>query len=102
MDQPARDVLITGSGWCPRSARAWETHLSRLAPHGSFQPAIESVEPTGHFVHPLPPIDWSLQIPKKGDQRQMETWQKLGVYAAGLALADAESRPTRRRARRWT
>ena len=29
------------------------------------------------------------QIPKKSDQRQMEPWQRIGVYAAGLALADA-------------
>ena len=27
--------------------------------------------------------------PEKSDQRQMEPWQRLGVYAAGLALADA-------------
>src|SRR5262249_44796875 len=26
------------------------------------------------------------QIPKKGDQRQMEPWQRIGTYAAGLAL----------------
>ena len=40
-------------------------------------------------VHPLPEIDWDLQIPKRGDQRQMENWQRLGTYAAGLALDDA-------------
>ena len=40
-------------------------------------------------MHPLPEIDWGLQIPKRGDQRQMETWQRLGTYAAGLALDDA-------------
>ena len=40
-------------------------------------------------VHPLPEIDWGLQIPKRGDQRQMETWQRLGTYGAGLALDDA-------------
>src|SRR5690606_17555908 len=33
--------------------------------------------------------DWGLQIPKRGDQRQMETWQRLGTYAAGLALDDS-------------
>ncbi|MBN9066279.1 MAG: beta-ketoacyl-ACP synthase, partial [Rhizobiales bacterium] len=41
------------------------------------------------IVHPLPEIDWSLQIAKRGDQRQMETWQRLGTYVAGLALDDA-------------
>ena len=40
-------------------------------------------------VHPAPEIDWSEQIPKRGDQRQMEPWQRLGTYAAGLALDDA-------------
>ena len=29
------------------------------------------------------------QIPKKGDQRQMEAWQRIGTYAAGLALESA-------------
>ena len=41
------------------------------------------------MIHPLPAIDWGLQIAKRGDQRQMETWQRLGTYAAGLALDDA-------------
>jgi 3-oxoacyl-(acyl-carrier-protein) synthase len=30
-----------------------------------------------------------IQIPKKGDQRQMEAWQRIGTYAAGLALDSA-------------
>src|SRR4029077_7680370 len=41
------------------------------------------------FVHPLAPIDFDKQIPKKGDQRQMEPWQRIGTYAAGLALDSA-------------
>jgi len=40
-------------------------------------------------VHPLAPLELDKQIPKKGDQRQMEAWQRIGTYAAGLALADA-------------
>ncbi len=42
-----------------------------------------------YIVHALAPVNFDKQIPKKGDQRQMETWQRLGVYAAGLALDDA-------------
>jgi 3-oxoacyl-[acyl-carrier-protein] synthase II len=34
-------------------------------------------------------LEWDRQIPKKSDQRQMEPWQRLGVYAAGLALDQA-------------
>lgn len=41
------------------------------------------------LVHPLPPLEFNAQIPKKGDQRQMETWQRIGTYAAGLALDSA-------------
>jgi 3-oxoacyl-[acyl-carrier-protein] synthase II len=40
-------------------------------------------------VHPLVAIELARQIPKNSDQRQMEGWQRLGVYAAGLALNDA-------------
>ena len=29
------------------------------------------------------------RFPKKGDQRQMEAWQRIGTYAAGLALDSA-------------
>ncbi len=39
--------------------------------------------------HPLVDVDWNNQIPKRGDQRQMETWQRIGTYTAGLALQDA-------------
>src|SRR5262245_27104839 len=34
-------------------------------------------------------MSFDSQIPKKGDQRQMEPWQRIGVYAAGLALDSA-------------
>jgi 3-oxoacyl-[acyl-carrier-protein] synthase II len=43
-------------------------------------------------VHPLPALSLDAQIPKKGDQRQMEPWQRLGTYAAGLALDHAAAR----------
>jgi 3-oxoacyl-[acyl-carrier-protein] synthase II len=39
-----------------------------------------------YIVHPLAPVSFDAQIPKKGDQRQMEAWQRIGTYAAGLAL----------------
>ena len=35
------------------------------------------------------PLDFDKQIPKGGDQRQMENWQRVGTYTAGLALDDA-------------
>ncbi len=42
-----------------------------------------------YIVHPLAQINFDAQIPKKGDQRQMEAWQRIGTYAAGLALESA-------------
>src|SRR6202453_3645945 len=42
-----------------------------------------------YVVHPWAPVNLDSQIPKKGDQRQMEAWQRIGTYAAGLALESA-------------
>ena len=42
-----------------------------------------------YIIHKLAPLDFDKQIPKKGDQRQMEAWQRIGTYAAGLALDSA-------------
>jgi 3-oxoacyl-[acyl-carrier-protein] synthase II len=42
-----------------------------------------------YIVHPWAPVSFDSQIPKKGDQRQMEAWQRIGTYAAGLALDSA-------------
>src|SRR5438270_7657760 len=42
-----------------------------------------------YIVHPWAQVSLDSQIPKKGDQRQMEAWQRIGTYAAGLALDSA-------------
>jgi 3-oxoacyl-[acyl-carrier-protein] synthase II len=42
-----------------------------------------------YIVHPFARVSLDAQIPKKGDQRQMEAWQRIGTYAAGLALDSA-------------
>src|SRR5579864_2968163 len=42
-----------------------------------------------YVVHPWVQVSLDTQIPKKGDQRQMEAWQRIGTYAAGLALDSA-------------
>ncbi|KQT86174.1 beta-ketoacyl-ACP synthase [Aurantimonas sp. Leaf443] len=89
MSQKSRDVLVTGIGLLTSLGEGIETHLDLLTREVAPQPKIDADSYAPYFVHPLPPVDWSNQIPKKGDQRQMETWQKLGSYAAGLALADA-------------
>lgn len=83
-----RDVVITGIGLVSclgEGADAhWQAFLAPVVP-----PVTDSTRFPPYTLHVLPEIDWSLQIPKRGDQRQMETWQRLGVYAAGLALDDS-------------
>ncbi len=84
----ANDVVITGIGLVSSLGEGADRHWQTLSTPG-VQPVIEVERFSPYTVHPLPEIDWSRQIPKRGDQRQMETWQRLGTYAAGLALEDA-------------
>ena len=52
-------------------------------------PTADTTTFAPYIVHPLAPINFEVQIPKKGDLRQMENWQRIGTYAAGLALDSA-------------
>jgi 3-oxoacyl-[acyl-carrier-protein] synthase II len=86
MTEP-REVWITGVGLITCLGEgleaAWD-HLERGDP-----PAYDDKTFAPYIVHPLAPVNFDRQIPKKSDQRQMEMWQRIGVYAAGLALGDA-------------
>jgi 3-oxoacyl-[acyl-carrier-protein] synthase II len=53
------------------------------------RPSADTSSFAPFVVHPLAPINYDAQIAKKGDQRQMENWQRIGTYAAGLALDSA-------------
>ncbi|GGC51375.1 beta-ketoacyl-ACP synthase [Chelatococcus reniformis] len=81
-----REVWITGIGLVSSLGEGTETHVAAL---GGVTPSVDGERFAPHRLHPAVPLAWEQQIPKKADQRQMEAWQKLGVYAAGLALADA-------------
>ncbi|MDO9502911.1 beta-ketoacyl-ACP synthase [Falsiroseomonas sp.] len=84
------DIWITGLGLVSASGEGRAAHLAALA--GSA-PAPTDAESHAPFpLHPAPALELDRQIPKKGDQRQMEPWQRLGTYAAGLALDDAGAR----------
>ena len=82
-----REVWITGVGLLTCLGEGLEatwSHLERGDP-----PVYDDKSYAPYIVHPLCPVDFDKQIPKKSDQRQMEAWQRSGVYAAGLALGDA-------------
>jgi 3-oxoacyl-[acyl-carrier-protein] synthase II len=84
----ARDVVITGIGLVSSLGEGPDHHWQKLTAPGTG-PVLDGERFAPYTVHPLPEIDWNLQIAKRGDQRQMETWQRLGTYVAGLALDDA-------------
>ncbi|PHP67476.1 beta-ketoacyl-ACP synthase II [Zhengella mangrovi] len=83
-----RDAVITGIGIVSCLGEGVDAHRAALSA-GPQAAVLETEAFAPYTVHPLPEIDWSQQIPKRGDQRQMETWQRIGTYAAGLALDDA-------------
>ncbi|TIT59081.1 MAG: beta-ketoacyl-ACP synthase, partial [Mesorhizobium sp.] len=72
------DVVITGIGIVSSLGEGPDAHWQKLAQPG-LQPVLEAARFAPYTVHPLPEIDWNLQIAKRGDQRQMETWQRLGT-----------------------
>ena len=81
-----RDVWITGIGLLTCLGEDTESHVT--GPPGG-DTCLDATTYAPYPIHPLGPVDFAKQIPKKSDQRQMELWQRIGVYAAGLALADA-------------
>lgn len=83
-----REVWITGIGMVSCYGEGATHHWQTLSANPAPAAVQDSTTFAPYTVHPLPELDWGLQIPRK-DQRQMETWQRLGTYAAGLALEDA-------------
>lgn len=86
MADAKREVWITGIGIVSTLGEGPDAHWQALTT-GARKPLSEAFAP--YAVHPLAPTNFDTQIPKKGDQRQMEAWQRIGTYAAGLALDSA-------------
>ena len=86
MAEAAREALITGIGIVSCLGEGPQAHWQKLM---EGHPGADAKTFAPFLVHPLAPIDFDAQIPKKGDQRQMEAWQRIGTYAAGLALDSA-------------
>src|SRR4051794_1982992 len=81
----AREVWITGIGIVSSLGEGIEAHWEGL----SRPSTADTTAYAPYLVHRGVALDLDKQIPKKGDQRQMEAWQRYGVYAAGLALDSA-------------
>src|SRR5215210_6549327 len=82
----AKEVWITGIGIVSSLGEGLDAHWEAL---NQKRVNVDDKRFAPYIVHPLAPVSFDAQIPKKGDQRQMETWQRIGVYAAGLALDSA-------------
>ncbi len=86
MAEGTREAWITGIGIVSCLGEGPEVHWQQLT---AGQPSADTATFAPFVVHPIAPINFDSQIPKKGDQRQMEAWQRIGTYAAGLALDSA-------------
>src|SRR3974390_2976494 len=86
MAKAAREVWITGIGIVSCLGEGPQAHWQKLM---EALPSADTATFAPYVVHRIVPINFDTQIPKKSDQRQMESWQRIGTYAAGLALDSA-------------
>ena len=71
MPNSQRDVLVTGIGLASSLGEGVAAHLERFTASDPL-PSLERDLYAPYSVHPLPEIDWSKQIPKRGDQRHQD------------------------------
>src|SRR5215470_8727788 len=83
--EPA-EVWITGIGLASSLGEGLDANWDAL---NAGRINVDEKNFAPYVVHPWSPVNLDSQIPKKGDQRQMEAWQRIGTYAAGLALESA-------------
>lgn len=89
MTREQEPVWITGIGLVSSLGEGVEEHWLRLSDPQRCIAKVEERRFAPYPVHALVPLDLERQIPRTTDQRQMERWHRIGVYAAGLALDDA-------------
>ncbi|HEX7789413.1 MAG TPA: beta-ketoacyl-ACP synthase [Afipia sp.] len=81
-----REAWITGIGLATSLGEGLDAHWDAL---NAKTVNVDETTFAPYVVHPMTKLSFDAQIPKKGDQRQMEAWQRIGTYAAGLALDSA-------------
>jgi 3-oxoacyl-[acyl-carrier-protein] synthase II len=85
----AREVWITGIGLTSSLGEGIDAHWQAMALADPPKPVVDLSSFAPYPIHPMVPLDFEKQIPRGGDRRQMENWQRVGTYTAGLALDDA-------------
>jgi len=83
-----REVWITGIGLTSSLGEGADVHVAAMQGTPPA-PVLDRDFMPPFTVHPMVDLELEKQIPKRGDRRQMEPWQRLGTYTAGLALDDA-------------
>ena len=66
-----RDPLITGIGLISCLGEGEAAHMAAL---DAFVPVVDENSFAPYSVHPMTALALDTQIPKRGDQRQMEPW----------------------------
>ena len=90
MESVPDEVWVTGIGLVSSIGEGTQAHWQHL---NTGKPPVVNIDEETLAPYPFHPqidVDLATQIPKRGDQRQMGSWQRLGTYAAGLALTDAD------------
>ncbi len=89
MGENSTPVWITGIGLLSSLGEGPEAHWQAMK---SAKPQnIDSERFAPYTVHALGDVEWANQISRR-DMRQMEPWQQIGTYTAGLALDDAKAK----------
>jgi len=86
MSDAKKEVWITGVGIMSAAGEGSEAHLTAL--RNAKPLGVDSQTHAPFTLHTLTEPEWANQISRR-DMRQMERWQQIGTYAAGLALQDA-------------
>src|SRR5271168_1163365 len=76
-----RETWITGIGLVTSLGDGLEANWDALR-SGRVNIDLERYAPW--IIHPLVPLNLDSQIPRKGDQRQMEPWQRIGCACRKL------------------
>jgi len=84
-----REIWVTGIGVVSSLGIELAAHHRLLTEPVTGRALIDAIGFAAYPVHRLAAIDFGRQIPSKSEQRQMGIWQRIGVYASGLALESA-------------